>query len=69
MTTGDRTDDYGIRGRRSGALGLGVRVPFGVEWKVADPPIGVFVEVVPVIAIVPQTTGIFQAGLGIRYYF
>jgi hypothetical protein len=51
------------------SVGLGVRVPLGIEWKPGDPPLGVFVELVPGVGIIPGTFGFVQGGIGIRYYF
>lgn len=50
---------------------LGVRVPVGIEWMNPEKklPIGIGVEVVPGLEIVPETEGFFQAGLTARYYF
>ena len=48
---------------------LGVRIPFGAEWKPGAPPLGVFVELVPGLGIIPATYGLFQGGIGARYYF
>ncbi len=64
-------------GRRDGryftsggaSAGLGLRIPVGVEWLPSVPTLGVFVELVPGIGIVPSTFGFFEAGIGARYYF
>lgn len=50
---------------------LGVRVPVGIEWMNPEKklPIGIGVEVVPGLEIVPETEGFFQAGFTARYYF
>jgi hypothetical protein len=48
---------------------LGVRVPLGIEWLPGNPPIGVFVEFVPGLYIIPGTEGFLNAGIGARYYF
>ncbi len=69
MTTNDRSNNDNYLGKKSGSVGLGVRVPFGLEWQPADPPIGVFVEIVPGISVIPATAVVVQGGLGIRYYF
>ena len=69
LTTSDRRDSDTYLGRRSGSLGLGVRVPFGLEWRPGDPSLGIFVEIAPGISVIPNTQGIIQAGIGIRYYF
>jgi hypothetical protein len=49
--------------------GLGLRLPLGIEWSPMDPPIGVFVELVPGLGIIPSTFGFLEAGIGVRYYF
>jgi hypothetical protein len=53
----------------SASVGLGARIPLGIEWNPSKPPIGVFIELVPGIMLMPRTSGFFQAGLGVRYYF
>ncbi|OFZ29704.1 MAG: hypothetical protein A2622_10810 [Bdellovibrionales bacterium RIFCSPHIGHO2_01_FULL_40_29] len=69
VTTKDRdTNDYYL-GKKSGSAGFSVRVPFGVEWKPAEPSIGIFAELVPGMSIIPSTAVVFQGGLGARYYF
>ncbi len=50
-------------------VNLLVRVPLGIEWLPRNVPIGVFLELVPGIFIVPEVTGAFMGGIGIRYYF
>lgn len=69
ITTDDRRkkDDY--LGEDSGSIGLGVRVPFGIEWRNPDPSIGVFLELVPGISVIPETSALFMGGIGVRYYF
>ena len=69
VTTNDRYNNDNYLGKKSGSVGLGVRVPFGLEWQPADPPIGVFLEIVPGISVIPSTSVVVQGGLGIRYYF
>lgn len=53
----------------STSAGFGVRIPLGIEWKPAKPPLGVFVELVPGIGLVPGTFGFIGGGIGVRYYF
>lgn len=48
---------------------LGVRIPLGLEWRTPNVPLGVFLELVPGITVVPQTSSFTNAGLGIRYFF
>ena len=70
ITNKDRKDDDGYYGKDSGSIGLGVRLPIGLEWR---PPklkeFGFNVELIPVVAIVPKTSLEFMAGIGFRYYF
>jgi hypothetical protein len=56
-------------GTHDSAIGLGARVPLGIEWIAPDPRIGVFIEIVPGLAIIPRTAGFVDAGIGARYYF
>jgi hypothetical protein len=53
----------------SASVGFGARVPLGIEWNPSKPPLGVFIEIVPGIMLIPRTSGFFQAGIGVRYYF
>ncbi len=65
----DRYDNDRYYGKKSGAIGSGLRVPVGVEWTPVEIPIGVFLEVVPGISLTPATSGFINSGVGIRYYF
>ncbi len=69
VTTNERSNTDNYLGKKSGSVGLGVRIPFGLEWQPAQPPLGVFVEIVPGISVVPATSLLVQGGVGIRYYF
>jgi hypothetical protein len=53
----------------SSRTAVGVRIPLGAEWRAPSIPLGVFVELVPGLVIVPATDGFFQAGIGARFYF
>lgn len=48
---------------------LGIRVPLGISYKIADAPIDLFVEVVPVLDLVPDTDIDLNAAIGARFYF
>jgi hypothetical protein len=69
FTTSSYDNNNNLRGKNSGDIGLGVRVPGGIEWRPNDPTIGVYVELAPGISIMPQVGIFLQAGIGIRYYF
>jgi len=51
------------------SVGLGVRVPFGIEWRPNEPTIGIHLELAPGVGMVPSIYAFLQGGLGIRYYF
>jgi hypothetical protein len=53
----------------SSRTALGIRLPLGLEWRPASVPVGVFVEVVPGLVVIPGTYGFAQGGIGIRYFF
>jgi hypothetical protein len=69
------TDDRYSRNRHEffsdshSSVGAGVRIPFGIEWRGPQVPIGVFVELAPGISIAPQTSGFLEGGVGARFYF
>ncbi|NDG84321.1 MAG: hypothetical protein EBX52_04690 [Proteobacteria bacterium] len=52
----------------SGPILLCVRAPIGFEYAVPDSSVGVYLEGVPNLAILPSLIDFFQAGLGVRVY-
>jgi hypothetical protein len=56
---GDEDDDFAF----------GARIPFGVEWIAREIPVGVALEIVPGLVVMPSTGAFLQAGLAVRYYF
>jgi hypothetical protein len=48
---------------------LGARVPLGLSFMINNVPLEVFVELAIGIGLIPKTVAIFDAGLGVRYYF
>lgn len=48
---------------------FGARIPFGAEWMSREIPLGISLEIVPGIVVVPETDAFVQGGLAIRYYF
>ncbi|MFN3454699.1 MAG: BAPKO_0422 family outer member beta-barrel protein [Pseudobdellovibrio sp.] len=70
ITNKDRADKSGLYGKKSGSLGLGVRLPLALEWNPNHlKELGISVNLNPVIAIVPKTSLEFMAGIGFKYYF
>jgi hypothetical protein len=51
-------------------LRAGLRIPFGLEYVFASVPIGLFLELVPVIDLTPDARGFGgNSAVGFRYYF
>lgn len=48
---------------------FGFRVPFGVTYLLADAPIELFGELVPVFEVSPDTDTDFDGGVGVRFLF
>lgn len=48
---------------------VGIRVPLGLEYFLNSIPLEIFLELVPVLNIVPATTMGANVGIGIRFYF
>jgi hypothetical protein len=64
----NRGDRY-FADNSSAAFALGMRIPFGLEWRPSEAPLGVFVELAPGLTLIPGTSSFFQGDIGIRYYF
>lgn len=62
---------YGIGGRieSKDEAALGIRFPLGVDFRSRNYPIDIFVEIVPVFNVIPETDLDIEGGIGIRYYF
>lgn len=48
---------------------FGVRVPVGLDYIFADAPFDVFVEVVPILELAPDTDFTMEGAVGGRFYF
>ena len=62
----------GIGGRLiadDGEGGFGVRVPLGLVWIPDNAPLDVFVEIVPIVDLAPNTDLEGNWGLGARFFF
>lgn len=62
---------FGIGGRLkfSNDVILGVRVPLGLAYIFSDEPIDIFLEIVPILDLLPQTDFTISAAIGGRYFF
>lgn len=57
----------GLMGIANDYLGLAARIPLGLEFTYA--PIGVYVQLDPLLNLIPATNFGLAAGIGIRFYF
>ena len=48
---------------------LGVRIPVGIAYQFAKAPFDVFLEIVPLLDLVPATDFGLNVAIGVRYYF
>lgn len=48
---------------------LGVRIPIGLTYLFQDAPVDIFIEVVPLLDLVPDTEFNPNAAIGVRYFF
>ena len=48
---------------------VGIRIPFGISYLFADAPVDLFVEVVPILDLAPDTDLDINAAIGVRFYF
>ena len=77
VESGDLPVYYGIGGRLKLAnagrgeadLRLGVRVPVGLSYIFEAAPVDVFLEVAPLLDLIPKTEFGVNAAVGARYYF
>lgn len=62
--------DNGYYGDEDGEVGFGVRVPVGLDWRPAQTQgFSFHIQIVPIIAVVPETELEFNAGIGLKYHF
>lgn len=57
------------KGRNSHDALLGARIPLGISYLFAKAPVDLFLEIVPVLDIVPNTDFDINAAIGARFYF
>lgn len=48
---------------------VGVRIPLGVNYLFEDAPLDLFVEIAPIVDLIPDTDANGDGAIGIRYYF
>jgi hypothetical protein len=47
----------------------GIRFPIGINYLFEDVPLSLFLEIAPVLDVVPSTRGDLTAGIGLRFRF
>lgn len=59
-----------FKGEEKSAKGnsIGIRVPVGVAYEFSRAPFDVFLEIVPILDISPDTRFTFNSAIGVRYY-
>lgn len=63
---------YGIGGRvkaNNDRTSVGVRIPFGFEYLFQGAPLGLFLEIAPILDLTPNTELDINSGIGVRFYF
>jgi len=50
-------------------VSIGARVPIGLNYLFDGTPLDVFIEIVPMLAIIPDTKFDMGGGIGVRYWF
>lgn len=48
---------------------VAVRVPLGIDYLFANAPVDLFLEIVPMLELAPDTDFELNGGLGVRYFF
>ncbi len=62
---------YGIGGRvkLEDDSRIGLRIPVGLDYLFTGAPLAVFIEIVPVLDLAPETEFNMNGGIGVRYFF
>ena len=47
---------------------IGIRVPLGISYFLKEEPIDIFIEIVPILNVSPETDIDLNAAVGVRYY-
>ena len=48
---------------------IGIRVPLGLDYHFSSAPFDLFLEVVPIMELAPETKFDLNAAIGLRYFF
>jgi hypothetical protein len=58
----------GARIKISDTFELGIRIPAGIDYFIPNIPMDVFLELVPIVDLIPATVFKWNAGIGARYF-
>lgn len=61
--------ENGYRGAADDDIRLGLRIPFGITYLFGRAPLDIFLEIAPVVDLIPSTDVDLDGGVGIRFYF
>jgi len=64
-----RNDNNDINDKDKDDTRLGLRIPFGLDYVFSNVPIDIFLEIVPVMDLIPSTDFNLNASIGTRYFF
>ena len=59
----------GIRIKLEDKSKLGIRIPVGIAYQFVKAPFDIFLEIVPLLDLVPATDFGLNAAIGVRYFF
>jgi hypothetical protein len=59
----------GARVKLAGDTRIGARIPVGLDYLFDGAPLDVFLEIVPILDLVPETGFNINGAIGIRYWF
>ena len=62
-------DENKGKGRNDDDALVGIRVPFGISHLFADAPVELFIEIVPILDIFPDSDFDLNGAIGARFYF
>jgi hypothetical protein len=71
VTKGKLPIYYGIGGRikLEEDSKIGVRIPVGLDYQIEDAPLDIFIELVPLLELIPGTEFGMNGAIGVRFFF
>ena len=69
ITYRENEDEKKKKGENKKDDKFGIRIPVGIEYLFWNSSLGIFLELVPVLNLTPDTDFEFESGIGIRFFF